>query len=125
MSTGGRLLKICCGTLAAILVTCGLADARPLRVRNSLPAAEAIVDGSNAQYLIRFDGWIDHAASRIDVTQEGKTVETLVPNAESEPDLLLASAPRLPPGRYQLHWSAKSVPDGDFSEGFIVFTVGR
>ena len=108
-----------------ILVTCGLAGARPLHVRNSLPAAETVVDGSNAQYMIRFDGWIDHAASRIDVTQEAKTVETLIPNEESEPDLLLASAPRLAPGRYQLHWRAKSVPDGDFSEGFIVFTVGR
>lgn len=32
--------------------------------RDSTPAGETIVDGRNAQYGVRFDGWVDHAAFR-------------------------------------------------------------
>ena len=31
------------------------------------PAAEAIVDGRNAQYVVRFDGWVDHGASQMNI----------------------------------------------------------
>ena len=108
---------------AALFVACGPADARPLHVRASNSAAETILDGRNTQYVVRLDGWIDHAASRMDITQNGKVVEPLVPTQDSEPDVLAASAPVLAPGRYQLHWHARSIPDGDFSDGFIPFTV--
>jgi methionine-rich copper-binding protein CopC len=111
--------------LAVLFVACGPADARPLHVRDSTPAAETIVDGRNAQYVVRFDGWVDHAASRMDITENGKVVEPLVPTLDSEPDVLAASASELAPGRYQLHWHAKSIPDGDFSDGFIPFPVAR
>jgi len=104
-SLGARVLIV-------MFVTCGLAQARQLNVRDSFPAAESILDGRNAQYIIRFDGWVDHGASQMDVTENGKMVEPLVPTRDSEPDVLAASAPALPPGRYQLHWHAKSVPDG-------------
>ena len=111
--------------LAVLFVACGPAEARPLHVRDSTPAAETIVDGRNAQYVVRFDGWVDHAASRMDITENGKVVEPLVPTRDSEPYVLAASAPVLAPGRYQLHWHAKSIPDGDFSDGFILFRVAR
>lgn len=104
---------------------CGLAEARPLEVRESYPAKMMIVDGRNTQYIVRFDGWIDHAASQLDITANGKIVKTLVPIADSEPDVLAASSPLLEPGSYQLHWHVKSVPDGDFSDGSIPFTVAR
>ena len=97
--------------LAVLFVACGPAEARPLHVRDSTPAAETIVDGRNAQYVVRFDGWVDHAASRMDITDNGKVVEPLVPTLDSEPDVLAASASELAPGRYQLHWHAKSIPD--------------
>lgn len=113
------------GVLAVLFVACGPAEARPLHVRDSTPAAETIVDGRNAQYVVRFDGWVDHAASRMDITENGKVVEPLVPTLDSEADVLAASAPELSPGRYQLHWHAKSIPDGDFSDGVIPFTVAR
>jgi methionine-rich copper-binding protein CopC len=111
--------------LAIAVIACTPAAARPMHVRESLPAAEAIVSGRTAQYVIRFDSWVDHVASRIEITASGRVVETLVPNGESEPDRLVATAPALPPGRYQLHWRARSVPDGEFSEGYIAFTVAR
>ena len=46
------------------------------------------MDGRNAQYVIRFDGWVDHGASQMDVTENGKIVEPLVPTRDSEPDVL-------------------------------------
>jgi methionine-rich copper-binding protein CopC len=107
------------------LMACGLAEARPLHVRNSVPAAETIFDGRNTQYILHFDGLVDHGASSMEVSNGEKVVEVLVPIRDSEPDVLAASAPTLAPGRYQLHWRAKSVPDGDFSEGFIWFLVSR
>jgi hypothetical protein len=68
---------------------------------------------------------VDHAASRMDITENGKFIEVLVPTGDSERDAVAAAAPELAPGRYQLHWHARSVPDGDFSDGFIPFTVAR
>ena len=101
----GLLKHISLGILApALLVTmCGRAEARP-HVRESYPAAEMILDGRNAQYIIRFDGWVDHAASRLDIIANGKIVETLVPTGDSEPDVLAASSPVLVSSRYHLHW---------------------
>lgn len=106
-----------------MVVSCALAEARPLAVRTSFPVAETVLAGRNAQYVVRFDGWIDHGASQIEIIEDGKFIERLVPAADSEPDVLAASAPLLAPGHYQLHWRVKSVPDGDFSDGFISFTV--
>jgi methionine-rich copper-binding protein CopC len=84
-----------------------------------------IVDGRDAQYVVRFDGWVDHAMSKLDVSSNGKIVATLVPTRDGEPDVLASSSPVLAPGRYQLRWRVMSVPDGDFSDGFIPFTVAR
>jgi hypothetical protein len=53
--------------------------------------AEAIVDGRNAQHVVRFDGWVDHGASQMDITENGKIVESLVPTRDSEPDVLAAA----------------------------------
>jgi hypothetical protein len=79
--------------LAVLFVACGPAEARPLHVRDSTPGAETIVDGRNAQYVVRFDGWVDHAASRMDITENGKIVEPLVPTRDSE-SYLLALTPQ-------------------------------
>lgn len=111
--------------LAMILMVCRVAEARPLHVSQSYPVAETIVDGINAQYIVRFDGWVDHAASRIEIFTEGKLLKSLVPTGDSEPDVLAAAAPLLASGSYTLHWYVKSVPDGDFSDGTIRFTVAR
>jgi hypothetical protein len=73
------------------------------------------VDGRNAQYVVRFDGWVDHAASRMDITENGKVVEPLVPTLDSEPDVLAASASELAPGRYQLHLACEV----DSRRGFL------
>ena len=49
-------------------------------------------------------------------------IRTLV---DAAPEVLFGSAPQLAEGRYELHWAAKSIPDGEVTEGAIGFTVRR
>lgn len=95
---------------------------RPLHM---IDCFQAIVDRNNAQYVVRFDASVDHRASRLVITQNGRVVRNLTPLLDAAPEVLFASEPRLPAGDYQLHWSAKSMPDGDFTDGSIPFAVGR
>jgi methionine-rich copper-binding protein CopC len=108
-----------------LLVASRGASGRPMQMLETLPAAQTIVDRNHAQYVVRFDGPVDHRASRLVITQGGKVVRTLTPLLDAAPDVLFASGTRLPSGDYQLNWSAKSMPDGDFTNGSIQFTVGR
>jgi methionine-rich copper-binding protein CopC len=98
---------------------------RPMHMMESFPAAQAIVDGNNLQYVVRFDGLVDHQASRMWITQGDRVVRTLTPLLNSAPTVLFASSSRLPPGNYQMHWSARSMPDGDPTDGSIEFTSGQ
>lgn len=120
MITSGSVAR----TIAAVLFAMWApAEARSLQVRESYPVAETIVSGNSVQYVVRFDGSVDHAASRLEIRSDGKVVISLVPTVDSEPPVLAATAPRLAPGDYQLYWHAKSVPDGDVSEGSIRFST--
>jgi len=96
-----------------------------MSVMESFPAAEAVVDGNNLQYVVRFDGLVDHRASRIWITQGDQLVRTLKPLLDSAPTVLFASSSRLPPGHYQLHWAARSMPEGELTDGSIEFTCGK
>jgi methionine-rich copper-binding protein CopC len=98
---------------------------RPMRMTDSFPAAQAIVDGNNAQYVVRFDGPVDHRGSHLVITQGDRVVRNLTPSLDAAPEVLFASGPRLPAGDYQLRWSAKSMPEGDSTDGSIRFSVGR
>jgi methionine-rich copper-binding protein CopC len=111
----------------AVLVAAGLwtgvAVADPLHVRESTPAAEAIIHGRHAEYAIRFDGPVDHAASRIDIVQSGRVIQSLAPLIDSAPEVLFASGETPAPGRYVLRWHARSPAGGDVSNGDIPFSV--
>jgi methionine-rich copper-binding protein CopC len=111
--------------VAAMVMACGPSEAHPLHVLSSVPAAGSIIDGRNTQYVLQFDGQLDHRTSSMEVISNGKVVEALASLRGSEPSTLVASGPTLPPGRYQLHWRAKSVPDEDVSEGFVSFIIER
>jgi methionine-rich copper-binding protein CopC len=100
----------------------GLSAARSVHVRESRPVAETVIRGRHAEYVIRFDGPVDHAASRMQITQSGRVIQSLTPLMDSAVDVLFASGETPPPGRYALHWEAKSA-DGDFSNGDIPFDV--
>jgi hypothetical protein len=114
-----------CLALALLLMSPGEAPARPMHVLNSTPDAQAVMHGRNMQYIVRFDGPIDHAKSRLEIVRDGHLVEVLHPLLDSAVDVLFASAPAPEPGSYLLHWSVKSIPDEDGSEGVIPFSVAR
>ena len=108
---------------AALPLITGFAGASPPPVRDSRPALEAILDGRNLQFVLRFDGPVDHAAARMDITQDGKTVRTLHPLLDTAPTVLFASGEALPPGRYTPHWHI-GAPIGSFlSDGDIPFSL--
>ena len=106
-----------CAILVLLLISTTSARARPMHVMSSSPAAEAIMHGRNAQYVVRFDGPVDHAQSRLEILRDGHMVQHLNPLLDSAADVLFASAPAPEPGHYVLHWIVESVPDQDASEG--------
>ena len=113
-----------CAILVLLLST-GSAQARPMHVLASTPAAEALIQSGNAQYVVRFDEPVDHAQSRLEILRDGRVVQHLNPLLDSAADVLFASAPAPEPGHYVLHWIVKSVPDQDASEGMIPFSVAQ
>jgi hypothetical protein len=111
--------------LALLLMSTVPAPARPMHVLASTPAAETIMRGDHAEYVVRFDGPVDHLQSRIEILRDGHLVESLHPLLDSAPDVLFASSPLPASGHYELHWVVKSIPDRDASEGTIPFSVAR
>jgi methionine-rich copper-binding protein CopC len=120
-----RHLTSGCAILVLLLISTACAQARPMHVLSSTPAAETIIHGRNAQYVVRFDGPVDHAQSRLEILRDGHVVQHLDPLLDSATDVLFASAPAPKPGRYVLHWIVKSVPDEGASEGMIPFSVAQ
>ena len=100
----------------------GTAAARPVHATQSSPAAETILHGNRAQYVVRFDGPINHLASRLEITQNGKVVQVLHPLGDSAVDVLFANDTVPAAGRYMLHWEAVSAT-GDRTVGDIPFSV--
>ena len=111
--------------IVVLLVSATVAEARPVHLLASTPAAEAILHGRNAQYVVRFDGPVDHAQSRLEILRDGQIVQRLDPLLDNAPDVLFASAPAPEPGHYVLHWIVRSVTDEDVSEGMIHFSAAK
>jgi methionine-rich copper-binding protein CopC len=101
------------------------AFADPLHVVETIPAAGAVIDTRHTTYSVRFDGLVDHRASSLSITQGGRVVEELRPLLNAAPEVLYGSAPELPNGSYELHWSARSGTDGSTVTGAIPFLVRR
>jgi methionine-rich copper-binding protein CopC len=113
---------VCCA-VPAVLLPLAVADARTLHVQDSTPAAQAIIAGRHAEYVIRFDGLVDHRASRMEIIQSRRVVQRLVPLDDSAPDVLFASGEAPRPGKYVLRWTAICSDDGVASRGEIPFSV--
>ncbi len=80
-----------CVIFSLLLMPTNFALARPMHVLASTPAAEAIMHGSNVQYVVRFDGPVDHAQSRLEILRDGQVVKRLNPLLDSAADVLFAS----------------------------------
>jgi methionine-rich copper-binding protein CopC len=108
-----------------ILVSVGISfrvAAEPRHVLSSRPAADAIIQGRHAEYMVRFDGPVDHQSARLTITQSGKLIQSLTPLLDSAADVLFAGHEAPAPGEYRLHWDVRS-SDGETSSGDISFRV--
>jgi methionine-rich copper-binding protein CopC len=110
---------------AGLILVSPAAVAEDLHIRASTPAAGAVLTGSHAEYVIRFDGLVDHESSRIYIVQSGRVVQSLIPRGDSAPEVLFAGGEMPAPGDYQLQWQARSPTDAVVSSGVIPFSVSR
>ena len=95
--------------------------ARQMSVLESFPMVNQMMEGTATSFSIRFDGPVDHAASRLTlVTPSG--ARTLHARLDSEPNTLFTAVGRLPSGSYELRWEARAM-DGEMSKGTIPFKV--
>lgn len=108
--------------LLALLPLAARAQA-PLRMMEASPAAESVMNAQNQQFFVRFDGPVDHNASRLFVLQGGSVLRTLRPRLGAQPNTLYAAAGSLAPGAYRLEWTAVPPRGGVPSMGGLDFTV--
>jgi methionine-rich copper-binding protein CopC len=120
IAAGLLLSAIIC---ASWVCASGPAMAEEMRVMQSTPAANAVVDSRTSAFFVHFDRPVDHIRSTLEVMQDGKLVEKLQPRLESAPEVLFARAPTLPPGKYVLHWAVRTVAGEERIQGDIPFSV--
>jgi hypothetical protein len=82
----------------ALLLAPHMTDARAVNMVESKPQAETTIDGDHAEYVVRFDGPVNHYASRLEIVQDGRVVRTLRPLQNAAVDVLFAAAPVPAPG---------------------------
>jgi methionine-rich copper-binding protein CopC len=123
VNSGKIQMRQVLGLALASLLFAGAAQARPMQVLQTTPADNATIDSLNMQFVVRFDGDVDHRASRLYVTSGENVVEELHPSLSAAPRVLFANSPRLPAGSYELHWDGKFLPDGDITSGSLHFRV--
>jgi len=93
-----RLIAMLLLTLAVAPV----ANADDLKVLETGPAANAVLDSVSDGFFVRFDRPVDHINSRLLVKRGSEVVEMLQPRLQSNPNVLFARASTLPPGKYTL-----------------------
>ncbi|MCW5737577.1 MAG: copper resistance protein CopC [Enhydrobacter sp.] len=110
---------------AAALVAgaAGSATAQVPKVVETMPAAQAVLTNAGGEFYVRFDRPVDHIRSMMYVKQDGVVIRTLHPRFKTEPNVLFAMAPPLPPGPYTFVWSVRSLEGADVLDGELPFSV--
>src|SRR5207248_652358 len=99
------------------------ASAQELKVVETGPAANAVLEGVSDGFFVRFNQPVDHINSRLLVKRGSDVVETLQPRLQSNPNVLFARASTLPPGSYTLHWAVKTMQDAKIEQGDVPFSI--
>jgi methionine-rich copper-binding protein CopC len=93
---------------------------------DSQPKAQAVIGEPSSAFFVRFDRPINHIESSLSIHRDdGQLVERLEPRLQTEPNVLFARAPTLPPGAYTMHWAVRTRDGAKVEEGSIPFTVQR
>lgn len=109
--------------LAVGLVVTSAAAAEDIAVMDSDPKAQAVIGEPSSAFFVRFDRPINHIQSSLSIWRGDELVERLQPRLQTEPNVLFARAPTLPPGSYMLRWTVRTVEDVKVLQGSIPFTV--
>jgi methionine-rich copper-binding protein CopC len=121
LSSDGVKTLIMALTFAVASLPWSASWGRSMSVVESFPMVDQIMNGRATSFSVRFDGPIDHAASRLTlVTPHG--ARSLRARLDSEPNTLFTAVGALPPGSYELRWEARAM-DGEVSRGTIPFKV--
>jgi methionine-rich copper-binding protein CopC len=116
-----KIFSLACAVVGAAL---SAVAADELKVLDTGPVANAVLESVSDGFFVRFDRPVDHMNSRLLVKRGGEVVETLQPRLQSSPNVLFARAATLPPGKYTLHWIVKTMQDTNMVEGDVPFSIG-
>lgn len=97
--------------------------AQDVQVMDSAPKAKAVIGEPGSAFYVRFDRPIDHIHSNLSILRDGQVVQRLQPRLQSQPDVLFARAPTLPPGEYMLRWTVRTMEGVKVIQGDIPFTI--
>jgi methionine-rich copper-binding protein CopC len=106
-----------------MLAAFAVAHADDLKVLETHPAANTILDGRSDGFFVRFNQPVDHVNSQLVIKRGGDVVETLQPRLQSNPNVLFARTPSLPTGQYVLHWYVKTLAGAKVEQGDVPFSV--
>jgi methionine-rich copper-binding protein CopC len=112
-----------CVLMALLLLTSAAAVAQNLDVMDSHPKASTVIGEPSSSFFVRFNRPIDHIRSRLSIYRGDQLVERLEPRLQTEPNVLFARAPTLPPGDYTMHWAVRTMEGVKELEGSIPFKV--
>ena len=99
------------------------AQAQPLRVVETMPANGTVYRGLSSEYYVRFDHPVDHIQSSFMIKRGDEVIEVLQPRFKTEPDVLFALAPTLPPGSYTFGWTVRRLDGTEEMQGEVAFSV--
>lgn len=88
----------------------------------STPAANSTVTGPDLEIKLRFNARIDGGRSKLTLIAPDGSSRGIALGQQTSPDLLLAKASNLAPGKYQLRWQVLA-SDGHITQGNIPFSV--
>ncbi len=104
----------------------GLATARFVEghaiLKESSPAANAIVKGPDVPIALKFNSRVDATRSKVQLLHPDSNVTDLLLQKQAAPDTLTAKATGLTPGDYKIQWQVLS-PDGHITRGIVPFAV--
>ncbi len=91
-------------------------------VVESTPAVNAKVSGPDVHIDLRFNSRVDHARSRLILTDAAGRKVGVPFSKDTPPDHISTSVRDVAPGKYSLEWRVLSA-DGHLTRGLIPFTV--
>src|SRR5262249_22086197 len=89
---------------------------------DSTPATNGVVTGPELEIKLRFNARIDGGRSKLTLISPDGSSRVITLAQQTSPDLLLANATHLVPGKYQLRWQVLA-DDGHITQGNIPFSV--